>query len=212
MCKLLKEIKILLIYTIFTILIFTNSSYAIKLIGFDWGLNYLKLTDSRFDAYSTAFTLEIPIQKVTLGYYHEDINIKGQDVNGISHGTTIPPSYIKVNALRLKFLLANLKKHIGLPIRIEGLVDVGTANLRITAIYTNSTGTYGYILLGTKSIGDVGFKLSYKVGSKYGVQTAVGITALYRLLKGSPADIFGTGLKVDDLGGFEVGFDVLISY
>jgi len=181
----------------------SGSSHAMKLVGFDWGVNFLKPSDSRFDAYSTAFTLEIPIQKATIGYYHESVNIKGQD----SNATTVSPSYITVNALRLTFPLANLKNQTGLPIAIEGLIDIGAANININT--TTLTTTFAV----TKPMGDVGFGVWYNAGSAYGVQANVGITALYRFLKVSPVALFGTGTSaVDDLGGFEVGFNMLIAY
>ena len=183
----------------------SGSSHAMKLVGFDWGVNFLKPSDSRFDAYSTAFTLEIPIQKATIGYYHESVNIKGQD----SNATTVSPSYITVNALRLTFPLANLKNQTGLPIAIEGLIDIGAANININAVNTAGISTS---IVRTKPMGDIGFGVLYNAGSAYGVQANVGITALYRFLKVSPVALFGTGTAVDDLGGFEIGFNMLIAY
>ena len=270
---LLKFFSILLVFVFLFVSAFISRA---NLVRFDWSLNYLKPTDSRFDAYSTAFTLEVPFQSASLGYYHEDINIKGQDGNFTF--TTIAPSYLKIDALRLAFPLVNLKEHTGLPLAIEGIIDVGVANIRLipryniniavnnaklslpgsitiplpTSLPTSIPTTYtysvtvagGYPIVKTKPMGDIGIRLTYEVGEAYGVQVKAGITALYRFLKISPTYLFGevatvTGTyslnsttitnatytnpnisvsykhkskAVDDLGGFEVGFDMTVAF
>jgi hypothetical protein len=162
-----------------------------KMVGFDYGVNFIKPSDSRFDAYSTAFTLYVPVSsKMMVGYMHENVNMSGEDNGTSARGP------VTVDALRMVLNLADING-----VTVSGLMDVGVGNANIGA------------LTDTAPIGDIGVGVTYIPLKGDTIKASLGVTLMYRFFKVDSTNLFGAGTdNVDDLGGFGVGLHMTIAY
>ena len=161
-------------------------------IGFEFGVNYIRPTEDRFNGSGSHFALIFPIDKgISAALYHESNRYSGDDtVAGSKVNVTLD---IDINELRIQ-------KEI-VPI-VDAFIGVGHASVS-NAFNSNAP------------IADVGVKLTpLKTKGKVS-DIKLSLELLYRFLKINAQQPFGSNASdpnIDDLGGFAAGLNIAVLF
>lgn len=165
-----------------------------KFIGFEFGVDYIKPSEDRFNGSGSHFALIFPIDKgISAAFYHESDRFSGEDTDTVAEAKVNITLDIDINELRIH-------KEI-VPI-VDAFLGVGHAS--VTNAFSSNA-----------PIADVGVRLTplKTQGKVSDIELSLGL--LYRFLKINVQQPFGANVtdpNVDDLGGFAAGLNVVILF
>lgn len=187
----LLSVVFILTFSVVILPLFGSPSHAAQsatkgtIVGFEFGVNYLLPSDSKFKGSSNTFTLAFPVENdLTLGVYHETVSLRGKE--GAANATVS----IDINELRIRREVRD---------KASIFLGIGSASV------TNGIST-------SAPVADIGARYVALDSMGTVFKTNVSIDLLYRMLSITATTPAGWTTAVDELGGFAVGVNIAILF